>query len=293
MKTHGTGLEAEGSLADWLRGQDGAEDPAPAPFLEDPGNGPPRRRLLALAALPWALALALALLAITRATPPDAPPPEPATSAPPIAVATSAPDGPPAPDAPPLAVATPVPGAPPPVDVPVPDERSGEVGALLVRAALSAPGDDGTAARYVDEAVATQVETVGDTAVVTVLAVLLEGGERGWERASLARYGVAVRAGGAVAGPWLLPAPAPPPDPGAPVEDPALHEHATAALAAAGYGDVTAVQLTRHPALPGVLRAAFLASAPGSATPTDQTALLRDAPEPLLLGTRPDPNTPT
>jgi hypothetical protein len=268
METHQP--HPDPSLAAWLRGDHDQErvpaSPPPIvgmPLLEGGDGSPdsrPRRRLPAFAAIVWVLALALAVISLS-----DVPVRPPRLAAAPGGArgATAA-----------------APADPAPVD-PV----AADVGALLVRAALSATAGDAAAARYVDDAVATDAEVVGDVTVVTVLAVVLEGGDRGWERASVERYGIAVRAGAAVAGPWLLPAAgAVAAHQVAPVEDPGLRERAATALAAAGYQGVASVALTRDPGLPGVLLARFHAGAPGSHEQVERTALLRDGPEPSVLG---------
>lgn len=259
---------SDNALATWLRQHGGADGTAAEPEapwdLDEPH--PSRRRLLLLVALPWLIALALGVAFLGR----DAPAAVPA--------------------APSEAAATEAPAAPAPV-LPASgeDQELGQAGALLVRGALSGQAGGGGASRYVDGAVATDVRPVGEAWLVTVLALVLEGGEGGWEGVAVERYGVALLASPsgpvAVAGPWTLPPPAhPPPAPAPPVEDPALREQAAAALAAAGYRELSALDLTRDPALPGVLVARFDALPPGSGTAGSWTAWLEDAPEPSLLG---------
>lgn len=266
----------ESPLASWLREQDRAARPAeqvtdrqpagPPPWEHDEDPVPPRRWLPLLVAVPWVFVLVLALVLLAGDS--DAP----------VTPAAEVPKPPTSPTPPPK---TPARGDP--------DPAIAEAGALLVRAALSGGvGSDG-ATRYVDGAVVTDLLAVGDAWVVTVLALVLEGGEHGWERTALERQAVAVRQSTAgpvaVAGPWTLPAsPHPPPQATTPVDDPALRAAAAAALAAAEYRGLGAIDLSRDPELPGVLLARFDAVPPGSDTPGSWTAWLLDSPDPVLLG---------
>lgn len=141
--------------------------------------------------------------------------------------------------------------------------------------------------RYVDLAVAESVTPIGDIAVVTVAATVLEGTGERWQRTRLARFGVAVRdtEDGAVAvgRPWPLPGPAP-------AEEPAWRkadgdaEPVEAALAAAGYGRLHEVELFRSEAVPGVIRVECRAVAPGEASPRRHAVWVADELTPTVLG---------
>jgi hypothetical protein len=274
---------ADSPLAVWLKQQDQTTDPEQPPGdlplnwgLEEPSNRPrPRRFLLVLAVVPWVIALALGAALLGS----EARAPAPADAG------ESAPARTPAEPA----------AAEPPSRTPVAEDDGGlaETGALVVRAALS--GSQGSS-RYVDAAIPTAVEAVGAASVVSVLALVLEGGDRGWERAALERYAVALEPGAAGplvrAGPWALPPPPPPspsppalaPSPDAVDTDPALSGQVAVALETAGYRDVTVKEVTRDRALPGVLLARVTAVPPGHDTPGELTALLADTPSPELLG---------
>lgn len=255
---------AESPLATWLRGQgptddtpqDARETTAPQPFPwgadEEPTSPFRRRALLLLAGLPWIAAAVLGAVLLARGG-----------QAPSAASAT--------PEAP-------VPEARvPEVEGPRPVDRAalGEAGALMVRALLDP-------ALPVEAATVTAVEPVGEAWVVTVLALVA-----GANGAGVERYAVALddAASGPVAlsGPWPLPPPTAAPPTTVPVtlDDPALRERATAALASAGYADVTALELAQDPALPGVLLARVSAAAP---RPGTWTVWLTEGPDPRVVG---------
>jgi len=167
----------------------------------------------------------------------------------------------------------------------------GEVGALLVRAALSAPsGTGGRLARYVDATVVTAVQPAGEAQVVSVLAHVLSGDGQGWQAAAVERYAVAVGRDPdgsyrAIAGPWALAPPAVPDAPPPTLEaDPERLALATRALEHAGYRDIADLSLQREAAHPGVLAARARAVGPGASEPADWTLWLSDADVPTVLG---------
>jgi hypothetical protein len=232
---------------------------------------PPRRRLLVLAAVPWVVAVAVVVSLLAPGGGGDAagnpePSPTSAASAAPAATAAG------------TALA-------PSIAAPATGDHLAETAVLLVRGALN------DADRYVDAAVVSAVEPLGDAALVTVLALVLERGRDGWESAHVERHAVALADGGrgpvTLAGPWPLPTADDAPLPAAPVDDPALGELAATALEAAGYRDLTSLDLARDPALPGLLLVRLDGLAPGAAAPGTWTALLTDGADPRLLGAEP------
>lgn len=238
---------------------------------EDVGPRRARPRLLMLAVIPWVLAVFLAVGFFSGSDEQRATPPAPALSAP-----TSPP---------------PAPTPPAVVDQPPPPTDAGlrEVAALTVRSALSGPVAATQRAAFVEDAVATGVEAVGDGAVVTVSALILEGGPDGWDAARVRRYAVPVRigAGGpeAAGAPW--PVADPPPRPGTaptPETDPAVVEAVSAGLTRAGYRDLRGVAVTRDPALAGVLLAHVEGTGPGAAGAGVWDVWLRDGPRPDVFG---------
>lgn len=285
--------EARGDVNDG----DGPGEFRGSPFGWDLGPEPraPRRHLILAATALWVLILVVALAAVARPTPsapaapttPRATPTEPPTPATPQAAPDTlnepaAPAAPPAPSTEVDELLHPAPVA----------DTVGDVGALLVRAALSAPSaaGDGRPARYVDASVVTAVEPAGDAQVVSVLALVLTGDGQGWEAAAVERYAVAVGrdTGGsvrAVAGPWALAPPAVPAAAAVSAEtDPERLALATQALHDAGYRDITDLSLLRDPGHRGVVIAQARASAPGAASPANWTLWLRDTTTPTVLG---------
>jgi hypothetical protein len=119
-----------------------------------------------------------------------------------------------------------------------------------------------------------------DAAVVTLLAVVLEVRDGTYGPAHVRRLAVPVQVDGGGARPagepWWLPAPdlrPVRPATGAPIEDPDLLLEAAEALAAAGYADI---DLTSLAASDGwALLATVRATAPGVATPDDHVVWLR------------------
>lgn len=250
------------------------------PFGWDLGPEPraPRRHLILAATALWVLILVVAL-AVAR--------PSPSAPAAPSTTPRAATAGAPAPPTPSAGFDELLHRAPV-------GDAVGDVGALLVRAALSAPSAarGGRPARYVDASVVTAVEPAGDAQVVSVLALVLTGDGQGWEAAAVERYAVAVDrdTGGsvrAVAGPWALAPPAAPAGAGgSPETDPERLALATQALHDAGYRDITDLSLLRDPGHQGVVSAHARATAPGAAGPADWTLWLRDTTAPTVLGNR-------
>jgi hypothetical protein len=207
------------------------------------------RRLFATTAVVTAAAgvLAVGALAGSRAT----------STAPSAAVSPS-----------PVIAQTPAPATPNPaleVDPAAPAAVVDATAAAAVLAVRSAAAGD----TYIDTAVAQSVDTRHGVPVVTVLAWVLQRRGGVWDRGSMVRYGVALdgsdAASGALAPPWILPAPASaaPRRSWRPVDDQAIAEGAAATLRTTGYRDLEAVELRRDPALPLILSALVTATAPG------------------------------
>lgn len=296
---------SDNPLADWLGAQDdGDGDPGAAPGAhpkedaptrwpdwatpgaappeqrtatwtqppdEETDSGSPRRRLLLLAAaLPWAVACALGVAAVTGG-------PAPAT------------DEPAEPMAP--AGAQPAPGEPAAAVHPA----LGAAAALAVRLTVTTAteGDDpGAERRYVDLAVPEALTYVGDVAVVTVAAVVLEGAGDRWHTSRPARFAVPLQLvdGRAVAvgAPWPLALATP----AAALEwEPADADRdgVARALSSAGYTDIGAVDVeARAGGAPGdgppLLRAHVQARGPGESERRAHELWLRTDPEPAVLG---------
>ena len=142
---------------------------------------------------------------------------------------------------------------------------------------------------YVDHVVAEQVRMLGDVAVVTVLASVLEGSAGVWHERRTARFGIAMAVRGDGLRPVSQPWPLPPPDlsidaapPGMPVEDTDAHDAALEALEAAGYTDVELRVLTRHPF--GVLVAELDGLGPDDRIQQRLGVWLTDERTPTVLG---------
>jgi hypothetical protein len=288
-----------------------AEPPAPADRdqadrLWDLDPAPPQRsrpRLFLLAAVPWLVVALLALTAWWSAA---------ATSPPAAATRVERPDefG----DEAVTRASTPVEGfakaADPPAEPslasaspPAPAAHGHDeaallrLGALLVRAGLHGPADaDGNAGetgervRYADEAVGTGLERLGDVAVVTVTALILEGGTRGWDRSRTGQYAVALRVSPegvqALSGPWTLPPPEDPPgrEPIPASTDAGLRERAIAALERAGYRQVDDLHLARLQGVTDIVIADVRAMPPGEQALMRQEVWIRDGPRAAVLG---------
>lgn len=261
-------------------GSSGEQDPPPWDLGPEPATPFPRRLLL-LAALPWMVVVVLAVALWL---------PMPGTSAPP-GDGSDASTGP---------VATGHGGERSPASATTEaaaiDDNAMllQVAALMVRAELHGPaeagGDAPAEVRYADQAVGIGIERLGDVAVVTVTALVLEGDDRGWDRSRTARYAIALRSGPSgvdpLGGPWALPTPDAPPEP-EPVDDESSPDRVLAALEAAGYRQISDLRLSRPAGLDGVLVAAARAVAPGEDAPDAQQVWIRDGPEAAVLGHRP------
>lgn len=269
-------------LAAWLRdGGEGAREPGALgdegvttvaalggdPVFDADPPAPGRRwRLWLLAAVPWAVVVVLAAALVVRTS-----------------VEASPSAAPPAPTPPPAGDASARPAA---------AEGAARAAAVLAVRAAVTDDDPEAMVRYVDLAVPEAVEEIGDVALVTVAAVVLEGDGSRWQRARAARFAVPVAVdGGAatvLAPPWALPATAPevaPPD-WAPAAAPAA-DSAGAALAAAGYRDVRDVRVSRSPDVPGAVLAQAAAVAPGDDRSRAHAVWLRDGSPPSVLGADP------
>lgn len=278
-------------------------EPPPWDAFEEPERPARSRRLVVLAAIPWLLVMVLVLRTVTGGSG-GVPQPVPTAgrSADGVGAAPAAETAPelardPSPDAP--ATATPPPAAddPPGSDValrfgarvaPGPDDAAA-VAVVVARTWLGSVGprppvDVGTAGippAYVEHLTVEAVDLpTPDTAVATVVAVLLDAEGDTYTSARIVRLGVPIvldRDGARPAGdPWWLPAP----DLSVrspvwtAVEDPEELARAGAALADAGYTDVTVGTLETSPTWP--LRVTATASAPGSDTPRDHVVWLRE-----------------
>jgi hypothetical protein len=274
-------------LADWFgreapalpRDEAPLDPPEPAPGTppgpwadnddRDDGAAAPRRRLLfALAAVPW-VAVAILVVALTR------PGAAPGVVAP--AHEAASPEWAPAPtspDVPPAAVDAPPPSGPRAPQSP--QEAQGASAVLHVRAAAST-GAGADPVRYVDTAVVERVEHHGEVAVVTVLAMVLEGSAERWTSAVPRRYAVALLGGRPLADPWALPSPELAHEAVSwdPLDDTELAAVALEALATAGYDVPAPPALAGSSELPDLLRATFDGTAPGERAPAGHTVLLR------------------
>lgn len=264
--------DAPARWPDWATPTAASRDPHTATWAqppdEDVGSGSRRRRLLLLAAaLPWAVACVLGVAVVAGG-------PAPATgeSTAPGAHAGAAPGEPPA------AV----------------DPALGAAAALAVRLTVTTAGaDDGADRRYVDLAVPEALTWIGDVAVVTVAAVVLEGAGDHWHTSRPARFAVPLQLvdgeAVAVAAPWPLVVGAPTADMSAWEPADADHDGVARAVSAAGYTDIAAIEVeARAPAgpedHPPLLRAHVQARAPGEPGPRAHQLWLRTDPEPTVLG---------
>lgn len=175
---------------------------------------------------------------------------------------------------------------------PAADAAVGAAAAMAVRATFS----DATALRFVDHAVAVDLRGVGDPAaglrLVTVAALVLDGGDGGWRSARQARYAVLLRDGPsgpqAVSEPWPLPDPPPAGlERGAPLADPAVSDAVAGALEAAGYAQVEIAAVSPIAVDPTLLMADVVAVPPGGGPAAPHALLLTADPSPALLGTQP------
>ena len=251
-------------LAAWLAATEGAATPPPdgRPTTEERPQGR-RRRLLAMATVPWLAVAVMVLLTVDRPT-------------------AGGRDALPAPTAP----VSQEPGAPVVAGAPRAD-LDGMAAAAVLAVRLAAAPD-----RYVDTAVAERAVPAGGLHVVTVRAAVLDRLPGGWGPAQTVRYAVAIGRDAdapiALGVPWQVPGPAvaPPPSTTAPIDDPALAETAVKALSAAGYRKPRRPVLRRIPAFPDVLVVAIRAQAPGDRVPRDHEVWL-DATGSAVLGTEP------
>lgn len=289
---------------------------APAGWWDVPADGEaparrPRRRLLIAALLPWLLVAGLAVAVAGRGAPVgDEEPEVPAggagdegpemsagrvgsdgTVAEEAVRAGRAPgDGPAAP-----ALTDSASGGVVPASADPAVQTAAAVAVLEFRAAAGRAPSDDAPARFVEDAVATDVERIGDGVVVTLRALVLEGDREGWRSAGTSDWAVALRAGPGgptlSAGPWPLPEPSTPPVPPADAE-PGLAAPVAQALEDAGFREAQDVRVVRDPALPGVLVAQATAVGPAGGPPGAHVVWLRDAAPPVLVGGRDDPAGP-
>ncbi len=277
-----------------------APGPEPPPWdaFEEPEPEPePTRRsvrLLVLAAIPWAVVAVLVFRTMgTDAAPaPAAPSDVPSPIAPALAeTATGPADVPSAPGATdarnasthaPAAVRFGVRVAPGPADV-------AAMAVLVARTWLGDVGPEPSVEVGAAEAPPVYVEHVAveavdiptsDTAVATVVAIVLDTADDTYTSARVVRLAVPValdRTGAHPAGdPWWLPVPDLTARPLAwtPVEDPELLTRAGAALEAAGYRDVSVIDLATSSTWP--VRVTAEAVAPGSERTGEHVVWLRD-----------------
>jgi hypothetical protein len=257
-------------LAAWLAATEGDTPAAPPPDEPAPetSRGARPTRLLIVAAVPWVIVVAVGWAALSKTPPahPTAPVVADATSAPPVATNDS-----------------PAPVATAGHEL---DHQLAAAAVLTVR--LAAPDD-----QYVDTAVAEQAHSVAGATVVTVATAVLDRAGGQWTGPRHVRFAVAFAADQAepvaLSAPWVLPStgPARAEPPAKPVDDDALADAAVGALGAAGYREIAAPQLRRHPALPDILAAHVSARAPGERTVRDHEIWLDSAASRVLGG--PDP----
>lgn len=270
-----------------------APEPPPWETFDEPARPGRGRRLMLLAAIPWALVALLMLRTVTGEVPP-------APAAPGSVVPSTGAQRPvPTPAPRPSAAASPDPASEPVAlrfgarVAPGPGDAAA-VAVVVARTWLGTVGPEPPVEVGDDEvadgdhppvyAEHLAVEAVDlptpDAAVVTVVAVVLDAVDGSYTSARIVRLGVPVtldRSGAHPAGdPWWLPAPdlATHPIPFHAVEDPDLLTRAAAALGSAGYRDVSVHELATSPTWP--LRVTATAVAPGSDAPDDHVVWLRD-----------------
>lgn len=272
---------------------DGALRPDPPPWdaLDEPDPPGRGRRLLILAAIPWLVVAVLMVRTIsgsdastaTSETPPRPTPTDVGTGPDHVpADASSVPAPSDTPGAGPVALRFGARAAPGPAD-------AASVATIVARTWLGAVGpepdlDVGAAEGppvYVDHLAVEAVDIpTPDTAVATVVAVVMEADEGSYTSARIVRVGVPIaldEAGAHPAGePWWLPAPdlAPRPVTWTPVDDPDALARAGAALETVGYGQVSVLELATSPTWP--LRATVTAVAPGADVAGEHVIWLRD-----------------
>jgi len=259
---------------DWALSPPTSPEEEPAAWARPPAGDagrPPRRRLLRLAVVPWAVVGvvgAFGLLGVGEG--PERP-----------AAGTAAP-APARDDAPSVGASTPAPSV---------DPALGAAAAVAVRLAVTSAPASPAERRYVDVVIPASMHPVGDVTVVTVAAVVLEGSADRWHAARPARFAVPTRyVDGhpvAVGDPWPLPVPPPPGADAAWEPAPADRAGVARAVEAAGYTDVEVLEVHAHPELRGVLRAHVDALGPGEATPRSHRLWLHGETDPAVLGMQP------
>lgn len=276
-------LSPQGPVVDWT---------------QDEPRRPRRLALLLVAAVPW-LVLLLVLLrpAADGAGAQEADAPTPAPSEPDAAPSTTMPAT--NPTDPPAAYAR-VFG-----QAQSPEQVAGAVAVIVARAHLGTAGpapviegvEPGPPGRYVEHVVVEAIDMPGPgAAVVTVVAVVLTASQDQYDGVELVRLGVPVVFDGSRAAPagqpWPLPGPdlspgtlAPPPD-----DDPASTTAATEALTAAGYRDITDLQVASGDGWPLVV--AFRGIAAHDAEPRTHVLWLRRHLDRLIVAGTPQEQIP-
>lgn len=263
---------------DWARPAAAPSDPGTATWAQPPDEGPargsPRRRLLLLAAaLPWAVAGALGVAVV-------------ASGPTPAADESAAPAAP--------AARHPVPGT----SQATVDPALGAAAALAVRLAVTTPAEEdepGADRRYVDLAIPESLTWAGDVAVVTVATVVLEGDGDRWHSSRPARFAVPLQVldgrPTALGAPWPLALATPAADPSRWERAVVDHDGVARALSAAGYTDISAMDVEARGASAAaaadqvlLLRAQVQARAPGEPEARAHRLWLRTDPEPAVLG---------
>lgn len=271
---------------------------APPEGADGGGGRASSRRLWRLAALPWAVALLLALALATSGRwasvvgegGRDQAAAEVRESGDAPALPADAADGQ-RPETPALedGVSAP-PGAAMSASTGI-DPDLAAAASVATRLALTERGADGD--RYVDLVVADGVSWHDDVAVVTLALVILEGRDGSWERTRPARYAIALRRGpdgalDALGPPWpVTGAPAVPTTPEGtadPIDDADLRAAVADAVERAGYRDVVLEGVLPSPT-PSVRLVRLRAVGPGDAAPRGHDLLLDADPPHHVLGT--------